>query len=377
MSTSAMLKLAMRQQQEHAIILLDVNARVVAWLPGATKTFGWTEDEMRGETIARLFTPEDIARGDLEWEFRAAKAYGKSEDDRWQVRRDGLKIWVTGIVTALRDADGSLMGFCKICRDRTDIQTRIETLQSRVNRQEDLQREKHTMIGTLAHELRNPLAPLKNAAELIRVTSPSNPAVGTYVDIIERQIRFIESVLTDLLESARVGMGKTKLDYARFELQEAIDAALETCSPMLKDRRQTIDVLIPGRVALEADFVRVQQVIVNLVANSSKFSPAGAKIWIKATVDSDELVLRVEDHGQGISTDLLPQIFDLLTQAGSEGSAFGRGLGLGLALVKSIVEMHGGSVQARSEGIGKGAEIIVRLPLCRESNRPTASTLRT
>jgi signal transduction histidine kinase len=114
---------------------------------------------------------------------------------------------------------------------------------------------------------------------------------------------------------------------------------------------------------LEADAVRLQQVIVNLITNASKYSPPENTIWIKATVDSQELVLRIEDHGYGIPSEMLPKIFEFFTQADSNGTSSGHGLGLGLSLVKSIVEMHGGTVQARSEGAGRGAEMIVRLPL--------------
>ena len=370
MKSDDLTELALARQQEHAIILLDPDARVVDWLPGATKTFGWTREEMIGQTLARIFTPEDIERGDLEWEFRAARSYGKSEDDRWQLRKDAMRIWVTGIVTALHDDGGDLRGFCKICRDRTDIRNQLETLQTRFNRAAQSENEKHVMLGTLAHELRNPLAPLRSAAELIRMSTADRPQVVSYVQIIERQIRFIDDVLRDLLESTRVGVGKAKLDYSRFELRGAIDVALETCSGMLRDRAQTVEVLIPDRVVLEADAVRLQQVIVNMVSNSSKFSPAGSPIWIKATVDGEELVLRVEDRGRGIPSDALPSIFQLFTQTGPEGAQSGQGLGLGLGLVKSIVEMHGGTVQARSEGAGKGTVLIVHLPLRPGINRP-------
>ena len=361
---------ALCQQEEYAIILLDTDARVVGWLPGATKTFGWTPEEMIGQTLARIFTQEDIDRGDLEWEFRTARSYGTSEDDRWQVRKDAMRIWVTGIVTALRDDSGDLTGFCKICRDRTDIRNQLETLQSRFNRAAQTEMEKHVMLGTLAHELRNPLAPLRSAADLIRMSASDKPQVVSYVAIIERQIRFIDEVLKDLLESTRVGLGKVKLDYARFDLGAAIDAALETCSAILRERGQRVEVLIPERLVLEADAVRLQQVIVNMVSNSSKFSPPGSPIWIKATVDGQELVLRVEDKGRGIPSEVLPSIFEFFTQSGPEGADSGQGLGLGLGLVKSIVEMHGGTVQARSEGAGKGAEVIVRLPLRQGINSP-------
>jgi two-component system CheB/CheR fusion protein len=363
-----LLELALAQQEDHAIILLDTEARVVAWLPGATRTFGYRPEEMMGQTLTRLFTPEDLARGDLDWELQAARSYGKAEDDRWQVRQDGVRIWVAGIMTALRDEAGEPKGFVKILRDRTDLRGHIATLQGRLHQADQSQKEKHVLLGTLAHELRNPLGPLRSATQLIAMAASDKPRVNTYVQIIERQIRFIDSLLKDLLESARVGVGKLKLNYSTFDLDTAIHAAVETCSALLRDRRQAVEVIIPNAVTLEADSVRLQQVIINLLTNASKFSPPASSIWIKATVDADELVLRVEDHGCGIPAEMLPKIFDLLTQAQVDSPSANHGLGLGLGLVKSIVEMHGGTVQARSEGLNQGTEISIRLPL-----RPAAA----
>jgi two-component system CheB/CheR fusion protein len=335
----------------------------VSWLAGATSTLGYTSEEMAGQTLERIFTPEDLARGDLDWELRAARSYGKAEDDRWQVRKDGMRIWASGIMTGLRAANGEIVGYMKILRDRTDIRAQVETLQAKVDQSAHVENEKHVVLGTLAHELRNPLAPLTNAAHMIRLVASDRPQIAACVQIIERQVRFIEQLVHDLLEATRAAVGKMKLHYERVDLRAAIDNAIETCSVALDERRQMVEVVIPDAVSLDADPVRLQQVIVNLITNSSKFSPPGSKIWIKATVDEDELVLHVEDKGKGIPPELLPQIFDLFTQAHTEGESPGQGLGLGLGLVKSIVEMHGGTAQAKSEGDGQGAEIIVRFPL--------------
>jgi len=364
MTERELLELAREQEQEHALILLDVNGVVVSWFPGAVRTLGYSAQEMTGSTLERIFTPEDLERGDLDWELRAARAYGKGEDDRWQVRKDGVRIWVSGTMTGLRDETGAIVGFVKILRDRTDLRAHIETLQSRVQYSADTENQKHLALGTLAHELRNPLGPLTNAARVIRAVAADRPEIASCVQIIERQLRFIEKFVQDLLEATRVGVGKVKLHCEELDVRTVIDNAVETCSAVLTERGQTVDILIPGTsLRVEADAVRLQQVIVNLITNSSKFSPVGSRIWIKVTVDADELVLRVEDKGRGIPPELLPRIFNLFTQAGSDGDRPGQGLGLGLGLVKAIVEMHGGTVQARSEGDGKGAEIIVRLPL--------------
>jgi len=358
-----LLQLALVQEQEHAVILLGPDARVVSWLPGATKTFGYEAEEMLGETIERIFTAEDLRRGDAEWELRTARSYGSAEDDRWQVRKDGIRIWVSGIMTALRDADGNLAGYLKVARDRTDLKSHIETLQHRLEQASHAEGEKRIVLGTLAHELRGPLGPLMNAAQVIRMTATAAPQIQSALEIIERQVRFIDKLVEDLLETTRVTVGKVSLHYETVELGSIVDRAIETCSAALKERDQNVVVLIPASLSIQADAMRLQQVLVNLISNSSKFSPQGNRLWVKATVDGEELVLRVEDQGKGVPSELLPRIFELFTQAAPQAESEAKGLGLGLALVKAIVEMHGGTVQARSEGAGKGTEIIVRLPL--------------
>jgi PAS domain S-box-containing protein len=363
MTAAELVDLALAQEKEHAIIVLDTGGRVMSWLPGAESVLGYGAQEMIGETLERLFTPEDLERGDLDWELRAAQSYGRSEDDRWHVRKDGLRVWVSAAVTALKNRSGDIVGYVKVLRDRTDIRTQLDALQSRLQRATELENEKHVAFGMLAHELRSPLGPLTNAAHVIRRVASQVPEIAASVQIIERQVRFIENLVKDLLEATRIGVGKVRLHPESLDVRSVLNAAIETCSAMLDDRQQTVEIVMPDTLTLEADASRLQQVIVNLITNSSKFSPPGTTVWIKITVDADELVLRVEDKGRGIPPELLPRIFDLFTQADDEGDSAGHGLGLGLGLVKSIVQMHGGTVQARSEGDGKGAEIIVRLPL--------------
>jgi signal transduction histidine kinase len=215
-----------------------------------------------------------------------------------------------------------------------------------------------------------------NAAEAIRAVSGEKPQIASSVQIIQRQVRFIEQLVEDMLEHTRAAVGKLKLHYEELNVRDVIANAIETCSKDLADRRQSVEVLMPASVHIEADAVRLQQVVVNLITNSSKFSPAETTIWMKLALEGDELVLRVEDRGKGIPPELLPHIFELFTQAGNEGNSAGQGLGLGLGLVKSIAEAHGGTVQAKSEGDGKGAEIIVRLPLKRQSAGCTSQSFR-
>jgi PAS domain S-box-containing protein len=358
------------QETEHALVMLDEEHRVVAWCGAAPKIFGYSASEMCGETLDRLFTPEDRERGEVTNEYATAVAYGRADDDRWLVRKDEMRIWVSGVLTVLRTPDGRIAGFGKIFRDRTEIRTQLDTLRNRLEAMLQADHRKSILIGTLAHELRNPLQPLANAAQIIRLSSLDKAEIAYPLSIIERQVRFIEGLVADMLDVTRVGSGKVVLNLASVQVRQVIDAAIETCSMQLQDKSQPVEVLMPGAIALEADALRLQQVLVNLVGNASKFSPPESKIWIKATVEGDEAVVRVEDKGRGIPSELLPHIFELFTQASgpARDEEAHQGLGLGLALVKSLVELHHGTVQARSEGVGRGAEIAFRLPLKQPSS---------
>ena len=361
----ALFALVREQETEHALIVLDPQRRVVAWRGAATKLFGYSAEEMRGATLDRLFTPEDRTRGEVTNEYETALSYGRADDDRWLVRQDNVRIWASGVLSVLRTHDGGVAGFSKIFRDRTEVRGQLDTLKNRLDAALQADHRKNVFIGTLAHELRNPLAPLANAAHIIRLSPLDKVQIDCSLRIIERQVHFIEGLVSDMLDVTRIGTGKIVLNRDVVELRQVLEAAIETCSTQLEDKRQVVNVLMAASITLEADALRLQQVFVNLIGNASKFSPADTKIWIKATVEGVEAVVRVEDSGRGIAGELLPHIFELFTQAiePPRDQAIHSGLGLGLTLVKSFVELHHGTVQARSEGVGKGAEFTVRLPL--------------
>jgi two-component system CheB/CheR fusion protein len=266
------------------------------------------------------------------------------------------------VTSALRDDAGKLLGFVKIARDRTDLRAQIESLQHRLEGAQGAEHHRQVVLGTLAHELRNPLGEIANAARLVRRIAAEDETIRNSVQVIERQVRFIDNLVRDLLESTRLAVGKARLHCEVVDLRKLIDDAVETIRGALEAREQPLEIVAPAETPVEVDAVRMRQVLVNLVGNASKFSPFGSRIWIKANVEASELVVRVEDRGRGIPAEMLPRIFELFTQTGPEGGRAGHGLGLGLGVVKSLVEMHGGTVQARSEGSGRGTEIIVRVP---------------
>jgi signal transduction histidine kinase len=227
----------------------------------------------------------------------------------------------------------------------------------------ELDRRKDEFLALLGHELRNPLAPIRNAvAALGRADlGAAEQARG----IIDRQSRLLARLVDDLLDVSRIRHGKITLHRERVDLAAAVAAAVETCRPLLEARGHDLVVALPpGPVCLDADPARLAQVVVNLLTNAAKYTPPGGHVWLAAQAERACVVLRVRDTGVGIAADMLGRVFEPFAQLDrSPSSAWQWGLGVGLSLVKALVEMHGGSVTATSPGPGRGAEFIVRLPL--------------
>ena len=359
-----LLRLVLEQAERHALILLDENGVIVSWLMGAPHMFGNDHAQMVGRTIDCLFTPEDRSRGVPAAELATAARHGLAEGDRWMVRNDGIRFWANGFMESIRGADGTLLGFSKVLRDRTDLRGQIETLANRADALAADERRQALLLGTLAHEVRTPLGSIANAVELIDMLYPDDAKLAQVSQFIARQTKYISSLIEDLLEHVRVQAGKIVLKTQRIDIGTVINASLETAAAATREQR--VEVLLPSvPIVVEADAARLQQVFVKLAANAATFSNRGATIWIKGTTEGDEAVVRVQDEGRGISPDLLPHVFEFFSQAEAASDERWAGMGLGLALVKEYVALHGGSVQVRSEGIGRGSEFIVRLPLTR------------
>ena len=355
-----LLRLLLLQGEDHAVILLDTYGTVVAWYGGAEHIFGYDANEIVGQPLARLFTLEDRERGAQEHELVVARADGRAEGDRWHVRKDGTRIWISGVVVPLRNAAQEIVGFGKVLRDRTDIKAQIDALANVAARQ-------RILLGTLAHELRGPLGPIGNAAQIIRMKT--GDALTTPVGMIERQVGYIRRLVDDLMEVTRAGAGKSRLQLERAHLEDILTRAADACRPLAEARRQDFRVLLlPAPTAVRADVDRLHQVVENLLTNAIKYTPKGGQVWLKATVEGNEAVFRVEDNGVGIAPEVLPRIFDLFTQEETSLEHSQGGLGLGLSVVKELVTRHEGTVQVRSKGRGKGSEFTVRLPLLRDDD---------
>ena len=364
-----------QQSTEHALALLDAEGRFTWWSSGAERIFGYAAADIVGQDLDIIFTPEDRERAVPAHERAIACAQGVAHDDRWQMRADGTRVWVSGALVRLTREDGTVEGFGKLMRDRTDIKEQLESMRNELRAREQESRRKDVFLSTLSHELRNPMAPLSNAVGIIRMGGHLDTGMEYAVRVIERQVELLRRLVDDLLDLTRIGAGKIELRRGRIALQSVLRTALEMAHDAIASRNHRVESLFPSTpIEVDADPDRMAQVFVNLLTNAAKYTPPRGVIDVTALIEGGEAVVRVSDNGVGIAPDVLPRIFEMFTQAEGASVVAPGGLGIGLALVRDLVRQHGGSVQARSDGLGKGSEFTVRLPLAPPP--PSASSPR-
>ncbi|MCK6591344.1 MAG: ATP-binding protein, partial [Polyangiaceae bacterium] len=226
-------------------------------------------------------------------------------------------------------------------------------------------RRKDEFLAMLAHELRNPLAPILNAVHMLRMSEPRiDPIHRRAVLAMDRQVRHMIRLVDDLLDVSRITNGKIQLRKESVSLDVIVEQAVQTSRPLIEDRHHELSIALPSRtVRLLADPTRLTQIIANLLNNAAKYTDPGGSIKLRADVEGDGLILRVCDNGIGLSPEMLPKIFELFVQSERGADRAQGGLGIGLTLVRSLVEMHGGTIVAHSDGVGRGSEFVVRMPL--------------
>lgn len=349
--------------EDYAIFTMDPEGKVASWNPGAARLLGYEAEEILGRDGACFFTPDDIQKGAPEQELRKAAETGRAGDDRWHVRKNNSYFFASGITSSLRDAQGALLGYVKVMRDRTDRKRLDEELRNRADALARADEDKDEFLAVLAHELRNPLAPVFYALKLLDEKPLDDPNRWYIRRIVDRQMRRLARLIDDLLDVSRIRTGKVELRKSRVELNSVIGHAVDVARPLAEDRGHGLAVSLPPEpVWLEADPVRLEQVFSNLLSNAVKFTEDGGSISLSAERQDQEVVVRVRDTGVGIPPDLLPRVFDLFTQGDRSLDRVRDGLGIGLTLSRRLVELHGGTVEAYSEGVGRGSEFVVRLP---------------
>ena len=349
--------------KEYAIFLVEPSGNVLCWNPGAERLFGYRADEVIGRHFSRFFSPEDIRGGQPEHELKAALNEGRSDNVRWQVRKDRTRFWCQSIVTPLFDEKKHARSFARVMHDLTDTQaTEVQT--RRADGLAEANRNKEEFIALLSHELRSPLSPILNALNILRQMRTNDPIIEQAGNIIDRQVGTMARLVDDLLDISRITKGKLRLTKEQVDLRVVVNRAAETARPAMDCREHDFSVALPTKpIWVQADPARMEQVVVNLLNNAAKYTDTGGLIRLTLNQEEEVAVIRVRDNGVGIAPELLSEIFELFTQVdGSLGRSYG-GLGIGLALARNLVEMHDGRLQASSAGLGKGCEFTIQLPV--------------
>ncbi|HEY5920213.1 MAG TPA: PAS domain S-box protein [Kofleriaceae bacterium] len=346
--------------RDYAIFMLDPMGYVATWNIGAERIKQYRPDEIIGAHFSKFYLPEDVAAGKCEHELRMAASEGRFEDEGWRVRKDGTRFWANVVISAVRDRHGDLVGFAKITRDLTERRRAEDDRAARVAA-EQASRTKDEFLAMLGHEMRNPLAPILTALQLIKLRGDDN-AVKEHA-IIERQVTHMMHLVDDLLDVSRITKGKLELKRRPVDLRIVLGKAIEIASPLLEQRSHKFDLDIPAEpIGVEGDEARLTQVVANLLTNAAKYTDHGGNIRVAVSLHGDRVQIDVSDNGTGIAPELLPHVFELFVQGSRTLERSSGGLGLGLTLVRKLVELHGGEVTAYSEGIGRGSTFTLCLP---------------
>ena len=346
---------------DYGIFMLDATGHVASWNAGAERIKGYRREEIIGKHFSVFYPPEQVAAGWPDHELAVASKTGRFEDEGWRIRKDGTRFWANVVITAVHDKTGALRGFAKVTRDLTESK-RMETLEKEG-------RQINEFLAMLGHELRNPLAPIRNAVAVMAAREVSDPTIVWAREVIERQVGHLSRLVDDLLDISRITRGKIPLHREVLDFAAVVSRTVEATLPLLEQRHHTVEVdLGRGPMRVNGDSTRLAQVILNLLSNAAKFTPEGGHIWVRVTREGDDTVLSVRDDGIGMSVDLVPQVFDLFIQGERSLDRSEGGLGIGLTMVQRLVALHGGTVAARSPGPGHGSEFVVRLPLTQSAS---------
>jgi len=374
---------AIVQSSDDAIIGKDLNGIINTWNAGAERLFGYQADEVIGKSVTVLIPPE---RPDEEPAILARLRRGEIIDHYETVRRakDGRQIVVSLTVSPIRDGTGRIVGASKIARDIT-LQKRVEREREKLLASEQAARAeaqianrmKDEFLATLSHELRTPLNAIVGWAGMVRSGRLDADGMSHAIEIIDRNARVQAQLIDDILDVSRIVSGKVRLDLRPINLREVIHAAVESIKPAADSKRVNLEVIVdPKAGPVSGDPDRIQQIVWNLLSNAIKFTPAGGAVSLHVRNSETHVEIRVEDTGEGISSGFLPHVFERFRQADGSLTRQHKGLGLGLAIVRHLVELHGGSVSAESEGRGKGATFKVALPLLTGSTESAPNPLK-
>ena len=358
-ASEARFRLLVEAVKDYAIFMLDPSGRVMTWNAGAQRIKGYEAREIIGRHFSQFYEEEEIRAGKCERELEGATRDGRFEDEGWRVRKDGTRFWANVVITALRGEDGELVGFAKVTRDLTD-RRRLEQDQINLARAEEAIRLRDEFLSLAAHELKTPLTVLQLQLDTLheRVDN-SGQRVTTKLQRAAQSSERLANLIESLLDVSRIATGRFALAIDEFDIADSVTRVVEGIRPTADKARCELLLETPGPIVGAWDRLRLEQALTNLLSNAIKYG-AGKPVKVAVRQRGAEVVLDVRDHGPGIPTPDLNRIFERFERATSIRN-YG-GLGLGLYLIRAIVDAHGGSVTAENVAEG-GARFEVTLPL--------------
>jgi PAS domain S-box-containing protein len=375
---------AIVESSDDAIVSKTLEGTIRSWNRAAERLFGYGAEEAVGQPITLIIPPERLQEEtQILQKLRRGERIEHFETVR--VAKSGRRIDVALTISPIRDGSGAIVGASKIARNITERKAAEQAQQRTIGelrRAEEALREadrrKDEFLAVLAHELRNPLAPIRYAVAMARKEDRHEARKRQAQAIIERQVEHMGRLLDDLLDVSRITRGTLMLRRRAVDLATVVAAAQESARPLIDARNHTLTVrLAEAPIRLVADPVRLAQVLANLLINAAKYTDAGGHIELEAAREQDELIVSIRDNGMGISAEMMPRMFTLFAQASPAIERSEGGLGIGLSLVRGLVQLHGGTVSAHSAGVGQGAQFVVRLPIgdpgameCAEESAP-------
>jgi len=387
---------------EYAIFMLDPNGIFASWNVGSERMLGYQEAEIIGQPFERIFTPEAIQQGLPAQVLQSAIAEGFSRENRWHIRKDGTYIWAHCTITVLRDESGNLRGFAKIMQDITQRKLAEEEREELLLREqaaraaaEAANRAKDDFLAVVSHELRTPMTAIVGWAGMLHTGMLDESRAALAVETIERNANLQMQLIEDLLDISRIVRGDISLNFGRVDLARVITAAIEVVQPAANEKAIALEFMRESgdsdrSLLVWGDLERLQQVVWNLLSNAIKFTPDGGRVKVQLTQGSREqrstgattnyqlpitnsprptphspnyAQIQVTDTGIGISPEFLPYVFDRFRQADSTSVRSNKGLGLGLAIARHLIELHGGTIRVDSPGRGQGTTFTIELPV--------------
>ncbi len=345
---------AIVESSDDAIVSKTLDGIVTSWNPAATRLFGYQPSEIVGRPITTII-PQELHKQEDEILARLRRGERVDHFETVRVAKDGHRIDVSLTISPIKGEDGTIIGASKIARDITERRQHERLLR-------EADRQKDEFLATLAHELRNPLAPIVAAAELLKHAKTLAPELRAATAILERQARHMTHLVDDLLDMSRITSGRIRLQLEPVELGELLKGVIETYRQSAETARHQITVKASGApVYVSADRIRLTQIISNILHNAVKYTPPGGRIEIELRTQAEEAVVSVRDNGMGIPGEMLEHIFEPFAQLDRSYERADGGLGIGLTLAKKLIELHAGRIEARSAGRGKGTEFLIQL----------------